>query len=85
MHHQTNLRNSYCSGYGFFNYRSALFNKINGMVKVGDKFMSEYGNELKVMAVLDGYAMCRVKGCVPVVYSTKEIIRLQILYTSSKK
>lgn len=44
-------------------------------IKVGSKFRNSYGTEFKIMAVVDGYCMCRYKGCVPFVQSVKDLVK----------
>lgn len=41
-------------------------------VKAGDRFSDEHGN-MRVMAVAQGYAMCRRTGCTPFVRTVAEV------------
>ena len=42
-------------------------------IKVGFRYFDQWG-EFRVMAVAEGYYMCRRKGCCPAIFSVKDLV-----------
>jgi hypothetical protein len=48
---------------------------MNKEIKSGDKY-NDGISLMRVIAVAEGYAMCRRKGCMPVIQTVKEVSKL---------
>jgi hypothetical protein len=54
-------------------------------IKRGMIFIHRLGGEYKIMAVADGYAMARRKGCIPFCISIKEIQTMKLKTNTNGK